>query len=47
MTGDRSFMEDVQPCDRTHRMTFGDGATANILGKGNLCVPGLPKLTNV
>ena len=28
-------------------MTFGDGVTANVLGKGNLCVPGLLKLTNV
>ena len=40
-------MEDVQPCDRTHRVTFGDGVTANVPGKGNLCVPGLLKLTNV
>ena len=47
MTGERSFLEDVQPCDRTHRVTFGDGVSANVLGKDNLCVPGLPKLTNV
>ena len=47
MTGERSFLEDFQPCDRTHRVTFGDGVSANVLGKDNLCVPGLPKLTNV
>ena len=47
MTGERSFLQDFQPCDRTHRVTFGDGISANVLGKDNLCVPGLPKLTNV
>ena len=47
MTGERSFLEDVQPCDRTHYVTFGYDTSANVLGKGNLCVPSLPKLTNV
>ena len=47
MTGERSFLEDVQPCDRTHHVTFRDGTSSNVLGKGNLCVSSLPKLTNV
>ena len=47
MIGERSFLEDVQLCDRTHRMTFSDSVTAHVLGKVNMCVPGLPKLTNV
>ena len=47
MTGDRSFMEDVQSCDRTYRVTFRDGVSANVLVKGNLYVPSLHKLTNV
>ena len=45
--GESSFLEDIQPCDRSHHVTFGDGVSAKVLGKGNLCAPGLPKLTNV
>ena len=47
MTGEMSFLEDIQLCDRSHHVTFGDGVSANFLGKGNLCVPGIPQLINV
>ena len=46
MIGEWIFLEDVQPCDQTHRVTFGDGISSNVVCKDNLCVPGLPKLTN-
>ena len=47
MTGERNFLEDVTPCDQSRRVTFRDDVLTNILSIGNLCVPDLPKLTNV
>ena len=47
MTGEKAFLEDVQLCVQRHRVTFGNGVSANVVGKGILNVLGLPKLTDV
>ena len=39
--------EGVQPRVQTHRIIFGDGVSAKVVGKGTLNVPGLPKLIDV
>lgn len=46
MTGDKSlFTHLAEVHDR--RVTFGDGNSARIIGKGTVEVPGIPKLNDV
>ena len=47
MTGEKAFLDDVQLCVQRHRFTFGDSVLVNVVGKGTLNIPGLPKLTDI
>lgn len=46
MTGDKSFVLDIQPCNFGH-VTFGDGAKGRVVGKGRLNYPSLAILKEV
>lgn len=41
MTGDKSFVMDIQPCSTGH-VTFSDGDKGKVIGKGRLKYPRLP-----
>ena len=46
MTREKQFLRDIQPCSTSH-VTFGDDVQGNVVGRGLLDVPGLPKLEDV
>jgi hypothetical protein len=39
MTGDRALLKDIQMA-RGGRITFGDGSQANMIGNGQINIPG-------
>ena len=45
MTGNEEFFKNVVLKDGEW-VTFGDGTKKQVLGKGTICIPGLPKLRN-
>ncbi|KAK0572842.1 hypothetical protein LWI29_038048 [Acer saccharum] len=45
MTGNKEFFKNLVLKDRGW-VTFGDGTKKQVLGKGTICIPGLPKLHN-
>ncbi|KAI5339060.1 hypothetical protein L3X38_018332 [Prunus dulcis] len=46
MSGDKSVFSSLSPFDRG-TVTFGGGHKSQVVGKGTVCIPGLPELKNV
>ncbi|XP_021816111.1 uncharacterized protein LOC110758542 [Prunus avium] len=46
MSGDRSVFSSLSPFDGG-TVTFGGGHKSQVVGKGTVCIPGLPELKNV
>ena len=45
MSGDKSYFTSLEKCEGGI-VTFGDGGTSRVIGKGSISVAGLPKLEN-